>query len=257
MGNSVPIHRFVDAGEEPNQILVPIEGYEKKQLVPLYEAVEPIKQLLHNLDIMVVTALRNSEEPPDALTIDESAAIHLYTMQWSDSHNSLYELINQTLRSEKRNDLKPWFSYLKLILTALHKLPPLQKTIWRAIHGEVDKQYKKDKIWWGFSSCTETQEITEQFIGCSGVRTLFKINCINGRSVRPHSYFKNENEILLMPGTYLRVLNKSIKADGLHLIELQEEEPPYQLITPPSGKQATSKILDDICSHSLITYKSC
>ena len=81
MGNASQIHRFVDADKEPTQTLAPIEGYEKKDLVSLKEAVESIKKLLHNLDIMVHTAIRNSEEPSDGLETDESAAIHLYTMQ--------------------------------------------------------------------------------------------------------------------------------------------------------------------------------
>ena len=128
--------------------------------------------------------------------------------KWSESYDSLYDLFNRTLRSAKRNELKPWFSYLKLIMTALYKLPPVKKTVWRAIRGEVDHQYKKDKIWWGFSSCTEIREVAERFVGQSGVRTLFKIECINGRSIQSHSYFKDENEILLMPGTYLEVSKK-------------------------------------------------
>ncbi|CAF1524778.1 unnamed protein product, partial [Adineta steineri] len=34
---------------------------------------------------MILTALENSSEPPDGLSVDESAAIHLYTMQWPGS----------------------------------------------------------------------------------------------------------------------------------------------------------------------------
>ncbi len=195
---------------------------------------------------MVFTALQNAREPPDGLTTDESAAIHLYTIQWPDSYCSLYDCLNRTLRSEQRNELKPWFSYLKLILTALYKLPPLKKTIWRAILGNVDNQYKRYKIWWGFSSCTDSQKMAEQFVGNSGERTVFKINCTKGRCIGSHSYFREEKEILLMPGTYLEVLNKWTNADGLHMIELQELEPPHQLITPPFIKQETGKAFDFI-----------
>ncbi|CAF5051845.1 unnamed protein product, partial [Rotaria socialis] len=82
---------------------------------------------------MVDIALQNSNEPPDGITTDESAAIHIYTIQWPDTHDSLYKLLNRALRDERRNELKPWFSYLKLILTALYKLPPIKKTLWRAV----------------------------------------------------------------------------------------------------------------------------
>ncbi|CAF3167779.1 unnamed protein product [Rotaria socialis] len=137
MGDGFRIHRFIDAGEEPSKLLIPIEGYEKKDLVSLKEAIEPIKNLLHNTDRMVDIALQNSNEPPDGITTDESAAIHIYTIQWPDTHDSLYKLLNRALRDERRNELKPWFSYLKLILTALYKLPPIKKTLWRAVRDPL------------------------------------------------------------------------------------------------------------------------
>ncbi|CAF3414477.1 unnamed protein product, partial [Rotaria sp. Silwood2] len=40
-----------------------------------------------------------------------------------DGGPSLYLLLNRSLRAAIRDDLKPWFLYLKLFLTALHKLP--------------------------------------------------------------------------------------------------------------------------------------
>jgi hypothetical protein len=256
MGQSLPIQRFLDGDKEPTQTLVPIEGYETKELVSLDKAVEPIKQLLYNIDAMVQIARANSDESPDGLSIDESAAIHLYTMQWPDTHDSLYEILNRTLRSEKRNDLKPWFFYLKLVLTAMHKLPPVKKTIWRAIRSDVDKEYITNRTWWGFSSCSEMQAVTAQFVQSSTVRTWFKIHCINGRSIQTYSYFKNENEILLMPGTYLCILKKWTEPDGMHIIELQETKPPYQLIAPPFSKQAPGKISNSFSPSFVLTYES-
>ena len=194
--------RFLDASEEPNQVLLPIRGYEKEPLLSLEEATQPLDQVLNDLDMMVDTAKRNSKKPADGLSSNESAAIHLYTMQWSKPHLSLYTTLNNILRSERREPLEPWFRYLKLVLTALYKLPSLKRTIWRGVRGNLSDQYQDDQIWWGFSSCTESVEVMEQFIGKSGVRTLFSIECINGKAIRPHSYYKKENEILLMPGTY-------------------------------------------------------
>ena len=60
--------------------------------------------------------------------------------------------------------------------------------------------YLDDFIWWGASSCTETMKVMEKFVGRSGVRTLFMIECINGKSIKSHSFYKDENEIILMPG---------------------------------------------------------
>ncbi|CAF3680916.1 unnamed protein product [Rotaria sp. Silwood1] len=227
-------NRFLDADKEPLRALTPIEGYEKKPLVSLEEAVQPLRNLLHNLDNMVSTAKWNTREPSDSLTPDESAAIHLYTMQWQKPHPSLYTLLNETLRSEQRIDLIPWFLYLKLFLTALYKLPSIKDTIWRGIRGDVNNQYKTDQIWWGISSCTDTMEVMERFVGRSGVRTLFNIEAVNGKAIKAHSHFPSENEILLMPGTYFKVRGKWSPAENLLIIQLKETEAPWQTIAPPN-----------------------
>ncbi|CAF4043775.1 unnamed protein product, partial [Rotaria sp. Silwood1] len=240
MAESNVVNRFLDAGQEPTKTLTPIEGYEKKSLVSLEEAVTQIEPPIYNLKTMVWSAKRNSRNPSDNLTPDESASIHLYTMEWPETHQSIYFLLNQKLRSEKRNELKPWFSYLKLFLTSLHKLPSLKKTIWRGIRGNVNDQYEKDFIWWGISSCTETMKVMEKFVGRSGVRTLFMIECINGKAIKSHSFYKDENEIILMPGTYLRVIDKWSPADDLYIIHLQEETPLYQLVASPFNSSSSS-----------------
>ncbi|CAF5133328.1 unnamed protein product, partial [Rotaria sp. Silwood1] len=62
-------------------------------------------------------------EPPNQLTVDESAAIRLYTIEWEEPHQSLYSMLNYTLKMASRENLRPYFRYLKLLLTALVKLP--------------------------------------------------------------------------------------------------------------------------------------
>ncbi|CAF1331812.1 unnamed protein product, partial [Didymodactylos carnosus] len=137
------------------------------------------------------------------------------------------------LRSQNRDTLIPWFSYLKLFLTALYKLPSFKGTIWRGVSGNISDQYDEDQIWWGASSCTETMNVMEGFVGLDGVRTLFNIECINGKAIRSHSYYKTENEILLMPGTYLQIVSKWSPAKDLYIIHLRETAAPYQTIAPP------------------------
>ena len=232
--------RFLDAGEESDQTLAPIKGYETAALVTLKEAVQPIKSLLYNADAMVETARRNSRKPADGLTVDESAAIHLYTMQWPHPHPSLFTTLNQRLRSKNRNSLVPWFLYLKLFFTALYKLPSFRGTIWRGVRGNLHDQYEEDHIWWGASSCTETMKTMEGFAGSEGVRTIFTIECIHGKSIQKHSYFKEENEILLMPGTYFQVVDKWNAAKDLFMIHLREKDPPYETIAPPFEQPSPS-----------------
>jgi hypothetical protein len=233
MAQRIVPDRFLDAGEEPDQTLTPIEGYEKVPLVSLKEAVQPIRSLFHNIDSMAETARRNSRKPADNLTPDESAAIHLYTMQWPKPHLSLFTVLNQRLRSKNRDLLISWFLFLKLFFTALYKLPSVKGVVWRGVCGNLTDQYDTDQIWWGVSSCTETMKIMQTFVGLEGARTLFNIECINGKVIKPHSYFTEENEILIIPGTYFRVVDKWSPAEDLYMIQLRETKAPYDTIAHP------------------------
>lgn len=234
MAQNIVVDRFLDVGEEPVETLTPIVGYETVDLVSLEEAVKPLEPLLHNLDAMVHTAKRNSRHPADGLTHDESAAIRLYTIQWPKPYPSLFTLLNQRLRSQDRDTLVEWYLYLKLFLTALYKLPSVNnRIIWRGICGNVSDQYDRDQIWWGTSSCTENMRVMGRFVGLEGVRSLFIIECMNGKAIHAHSQYKLENEILLMPGTYLQVVDKWTPSHDLHIIHLREAIPPYQIIAPP------------------------
>jgi hypothetical protein len=233
-------NRFTDAGEEPTTGLTPLQGYETKPLVSLKEAVAPIDTPVHKLDSLVWMAERNSQNPADGLTSAESASINLYTMEGPNDNDTFHTILNKKLRSKKRHELKPWYSYLKLFLTALYKLPSLKATIWRGVRGDISDLYQNDFIWWGVSSCTEAMGVAENFVGRSGVRTLFMIECINGKSIKSHSMYPDESEILLIPATYLRVIDKCRPADDLHIIRLREETPPHSLIASPLNSSQSS-----------------
>ena len=117
--------RFIESvRDEPKKMLLPISGYEKVDVKSLEDACEPIKHLFdQRLKTYITIAKGNSTEPEDALSPDESASIHLYTVEWDVHENSLYMMLNQTLRLADRTKLQPWFKYLKLFLTAFYKLP--------------------------------------------------------------------------------------------------------------------------------------
>jgi hypothetical protein len=44
-------------------------------------------------------------------------------MEWNQTENSLYALLNQALCAADRSQLQPWGKYLKLFFTAFFKLP--------------------------------------------------------------------------------------------------------------------------------------
>ncbi|CAF0759221.1 unnamed protein product [Didymodactylos carnosus] len=240
-------------------MLAPISGYDKKPLMSLEETVKPLLNILPELTLYIWVAMENSKHGLDGLISDESAAIHLYTMEWSGQKNSLYYLLNCALREIARQRLIPWSGYLKLLLTALFKLPPVEATVWRGVRADLSQEYVEGsfRTWWALSSCTNRIKVLESpsYIGNVGVRTLFSINCQNGKSIRTHSYFKKEDKILLMPGTCFEVVTEMNLAEGLHIIHLQEKEPPVQLLTSPfalatnvSQNSSTLADADDIAT---------
>ena len=223
--------------DEPTNILQPIAGYEREALLPLEDACRPLEGLIDDLPKYVWISKQNCQHPEDGLTEDESASIHLYTMEWPNTEQSLYVNLNRALRGVNRQELKPWFRYLKLFLTALFKLPAVEGMVWRGVHGDLSSQYKsnRDQAWWALSSCTLSLKILESplYLGRTGTRTLFSIETQSGRRIRSHSHFKHEEEILLLPGTFVEVLSDLSPAENLHIIHLREKSAPFHLLQPP------------------------
>jgi hypothetical protein len=110
--------------DEPEQMLKGLSRYREEPLLSIEEVCIPLEEILdEELAQNIFIAKANSAKLKDALTQDESASIHLYTMEWEIAENSLYAVLNRTLRMPDRRKLVPWFRYLKLFLTAFFKLP--------------------------------------------------------------------------------------------------------------------------------------
>lgn len=72
-----------------------------------------------------------------------------------------------------------------------------------------------------------------QYLGERGSRTLFSIETTRGKSIRNHSFYQNEDEILLLPGTNLEVTGQLNPGNRLHIIHLREKRPPFSLLQSP------------------------
>lgn len=236
-------HRFANVTEEPCVMLTPIEGYQKMALVTLEEASVPLHNIVPRIATYVHVAKERAMKPADNLSSDESASIALYTMEWEPFDESVYYILNDTLRSEDRNKLKPWFLYLKLVLTALSRLPSISLTVYRGVKSQIESEGEKYEtgrsiVWWGFSSCSVDRNISakDQFLGETGRRTLFLVDCVNGKNICKHSYHKTENEVLLLPATKVQVIENINCGDGLHQIHLKEIQSSFilrELISTP------------------------
>ena len=213
------MRRFADIDLDDKD-LTPISGYWDYPLVSLKEALQPILPRINQLETSIIAALKDCHYPSeDSLTRDESGAIYLYTMEKGE--NSIYQILNRTLRAENRDDVKPWFPYIKLFNTALGKLPNLTNLIWRGIPSDVSKNFKKGEpfTWWGMSSCSLSVDVIKGFLSKNS--TLFCIQAVNGKHISTYSMIPWENEVLLMPGTQLDVVSNSLDVEGLHIIQLK------------------------------------
>lgn len=224
--------RFGDVANEPTRIRLPaIEGYSSAPLLPLEEAIEYITSDYKD-DLRKQASLAKNKcktQVHDILSIDELAAIRLYTMEYHPKEKSIYRLFNSNLRSERRNLLVPWFPYLKLLITALFKIPSQRCTLFRGVKGDLSANYQvgKNIIWWAFSSCTPSMHVleTSSFYGGQGEKTLFQIECFSGKNIEQYSEYKKEQEILLMAATQFKVVSCDNRSNGQHIINLKEIEP--------------------------------
>jgi hypothetical protein len=231
------ILRFSDIAKEPLEILLPIGGYEDMPIVSLEIAVEPLVSFLPSIQSYAYVAKQRSKNtPPDDLTIDESASIMLYSMGWKPLDKCLYVALNAALRSKDRDELEPWFLYLKLFLTAISRLPSTPRHVYRGVKLDLSAKYRIGQtiVWWGFSSCTTSINVlqSELFLGKTGTRTMFNIDCDSGKDIREHSYYQSEDEILLLAATQFKVIGCLDIGNGFHQIQLKETKPPFPLLHP-------------------------
>jgi hypothetical protein len=237
--NEEPNLSFMNINNSSNVELGPIVGYAQEPLLPLSKACAPLIDIVKNISFYVQIALDNTSElPPDGLTIDESAAIRLYTMEWKESHQSLYSMLNRTLKYSDRKQLKPYFKYMKLFITALAKLPCVPpSTIWRGVTKDISAEFPPGTsvTSWSFLSCTNELTVLENnlYLGNSGNRTLFSIEAINCRTIRAHSEFITEDEVLLLPGTQMIVQSQLMPASDLHIIHVKQIKPNEMLLESP------------------------
>jgi len=112
------------------------------------------------------------------------------------------------------------------LMKGLRALPYYWGIVWRGrphkLEDEEFKNFAPGSLvqWFAFSSTSKQKEKTLAFMG-SGAQTLFKIHCINGRSISNLSLYPIEDEVLLLSMTLLSFI--SCHQDGPVLnVELQE-----------------------------------
>ena len=122
----------------------------------------------------------------------------------------MYPLLNKTMRESHSDsgELGAFLPYLKLLLTALNKLPLVRLNVYRVVNVDVHNEYNQleGKVfrWWAFSSTTSREGQRDNFLAEKSEHTLFNIDVI-GVDIAAFSAFPHEDEVLMLPGTCLVV----------------------------------------------------
>jgi len=138
---------------------------------------------------------------------------HLYGSIMLYTSNAIYADLNRCLRAENRTKIKKYFKYLRLLFEAMDHLPKENKTLYRGINVDLfdSKDYEKGKTvtWWSVTSTTSELQVAKNFTkGCGGKCTLFYIQSKTSTDISELSFYSNEKESLMAPGTQLQVLDR-------------------------------------------------
>ncbi|CAF2860844.1 unnamed protein product [Rotaria sp. Silwood2] len=223
-------HQSEEIFHESSKTLTSTQDYQKKFLITLEEAVKPIVLFVPNVkDRANEAKMKCKNTVTNNLSIDESASIMLYSMEWKPKEECLRIVLNRALHDGNRNVLARWFLYLKLLLTALNRLPSFHGFVYSRIKGNMQEYYRKEDtfFWCEFSSYTLIMDDlkSKQRLGSTGPLTVIAIQCINGKDIRQYSKFSDINEILLLPGQQFTVVSCHEKTNGHYIIHLREVQP--------------------------------
>ncbi|CAF0973190.1 unnamed protein product [Adineta ricciae] len=223
------VSRFTETNAPPNNVALPTD-YLNEPLTTLEGSLKNMHSRLDDLDKHIINAKAQfNSSIAHNLTRDEAAAIYLYTLEWPSNGISLYTIFNQDLRTKDNSKIKHWLPFLKLLMTAMNKMPSKQLRVYRGLRGDVSKEYTEglEFVWASATSCSRSINMACNFFANSnGECVLFQIDVQNGKDISAFSHFKLEEEVLLRPGTRFRVTKKpqleKIDSMSVFVVHLQE-----------------------------------
>ena len=109
-------YRFLSINKEPLMKFASIDEYKKLPQVSLDQAVSSLVRFVPKIKQMVQLVKVKCTNPVDNLTIDESASIMLYTLEWNPVEESFYVILNKTLRDKKSSQ----FNQMVLLFKTFH-----------------------------------------------------------------------------------------------------------------------------------------
>jgi serine/threonine protein kinase len=143
----------------------------------------------------------------------QAQAVSAYTTDARDHgglrEQSIFFVYNSALRSADPQDVELWSVFSNLFCTALDKLPPVAKTVFRGLDvplTQLSHQYVAGGTIWLTSIQSTTIDKTKTLLdfgkGASGrPGTLLQINAVDAKDISDFSKWKTENEYLIPPNS--------------------------------------------------------
>ncbi|CAF3737411.1 unnamed protein product [Rotaria socialis] len=220
------MNRFIRF-EYNNKKLQPIDNFKDKSILSIDVALQSVLSIVDRLDHYIEDAKHSRHYPSDhGLTEDEAVAIYLYTNDWNGQ--SLNRVLNSALQSESQTALKSWLSFLKLFNAALRKLPTVHNTLWRGLPFDVVEKLNEneDLILCSIISCSSSSTIIEHLLDDKSI--ICSVKSFSGKNIQGYTAKNEEDEVLLLPGTRLRVKRKQLNNEQdkpiIYLEEINEVE---------------------------------
>lgn len=236
--------RARDIAEEETVMRGPIPGWSEQPLVPLAEAVGSLPLDPAAVHMYLRTALY-SVEGDDTLSQDEAAALYLYTCDWP-----LSAMLNAALRDKDRTTLKPYVPYLKLLVSALSKLPRAavdpsssltERLLWQCapldLHDEYARKLTKTFVRWPVTvACMSRDQVVALGTTASAAsnassagsmkKTLFAIHTRSVVNIAKYSASPEEQQLVVSCGTAFEVVHVRLARDDptTVVVELREKE---------------------------------
>jgi len=128
--------------------------------------------------------------------------------------------LNRTLAG--RGIPEEWKPFLYYLVRAVHKLPNLEMTVYRAFDKPLttlSKQYIDGNtiVWIAFTSTSTQKDILKTFSQNVNLGTYMMLKVTQGKNIAPLSLFPSEGEVLLLPNSTFKV-TQVLKDDTKELL---------------------------------------
>lgn len=183
------------------------DNHNKSNVAQLSSTLQSVSNEFDHAEYYINKAKINCWFPSvNCLSQDESAALYLFLDISEDK--SLHSVLNEILRTRNQKALQPWQDFLGLLYQALKKLPTIKQKIWRGIPLNVAKKLEKNQeiVLCCITSCSSSKDVMKSLIEKDSI--LCSIEPLNGKDVQNYSSTVGDGEVLLLPGTRLRVKDK-------------------------------------------------